>query len=455
MNRWQKQAGFVLVLLVSMAMILMLAEVETVIPQDISTKHFPLTSGSAVQPGELDAVGMLNGGACTASLIGPNRVLTAAHCVCPNDWATKGCSNRANFTLEQVFPRDDPNTSTDESLTRRDITIGGTVTVHPEFEDRGWLREDFAVVRLDRPVTDFVLNVTPLRLEAPYNTVLGGDALTLVGYGRTGQDCSQPPTGKMKLTLAATGANQAAIWFAYTGTGACFGDSGGPVLNSAQQIVGVASWIGQDGSGTVESSTYRPTSYGYDWITGEPDTAWSAVFWEPVERANINSHGANTWCPNGSFLVGFDLDGDRNLSPHDAPIVGQAQCASLAGVQNWGSCTWVKVEQGGLNSHAARPAWCPNGSFLVGLDLDGPRELSDRDSPVIGQAQCCTPGGKTRWGSTYWSVVGAAASHNPGQPWCFDGAFLTQIDLDQYDENYQPDGYDAPIVGQAKCSMPR
>ena len=51
----------------------------------------------------------------------------------------------------------------------------------------------------------------------------------------------------------------------------------------------------------------------------------------------------------------------------------------------WGSCEWVSVGRG---SHQAQ-TWCPDGSFLVGLDLDQDGALSAHDSPVVGQARCC------------------------------------------------------------------
>ena len=43
-------------------------------------------------------------------------------------------------------------------------------------------------------------------------------------------------------------------------------------------------------------------------------------------------------------------------------------------------------------------------------------------------------------------------SHQAGQAWCEDGAFITQFDLDSKAE-YDP--HDSPVVGRAKCSRPR
>jgi len=116
--------------------------------------------------------------------------------------------------------------------------------------------------------------------------------------------------------------------------------------------------------------------------------------WAGVERAGINSHQPGPpWCPRGTFLVAFDLDRKPNSSPHDSPVVGQAMCASIANRPQgaWGSCFWVGVDRAGINSHQPGPQWCPEGTFIVAFDLDGKGNYYPHDSPVVGQAMCCSP----------------------------------------------------------------
>lgn len=121
--------------------------------------------------------------------------------------------------------------------------------------------------------------------------------------------------------------------------------------------------------------------------------SWRNCFWVGVERAGISSHQpGRAWCPPASFLVAFDLDGDTRYSPHDAPLVGQAMCANLAGTPpgRWGRCYWVDVGRAGINSHQPVGPWCPQGTFLVAFDLDGDRRYSPYDAPIVGQAMCCS-----------------------------------------------------------------
>jgi hypothetical protein len=97
----------------------------------------------------------------------------------------------------------------------------------------------------------------------------------------------------------------------------------------------------------------------------------------------------------------MDLDGNRDLDVHDAPVIGQVRCSKLAGAEaKWDSCKWVKVEQQGINSHQPLPSWCPEGSFITAMDLDGNRDLSGSDAPVIGQVRCCKLSGFNHWGSS-------------------------------------------------------
>ncbi|MEM8837055.1 MAG: S1 family peptidase [Pseudomonadota bacterium] len=426
-----------------------------------------LTIGQQVPAGSFEAVGQLAGSppvrGCTATVISPRMVLTAAHCVCPGDNPSQ-CATRAGIVLRNVFPADNHATARNEAATRTNVTIMGRVRVHPEYGSRGWAREDLAVIDLDQPVSARAPTVAPISVEDPKQTPLTGDVLTLIGYGATGPKCRGASGGKRQLSLSVTEANFAAIHFDHPGRSVCAGDSGGPVINGRGRMVGVASHAAKPGN-PGRHSWYRPTSFSFNWIFNLPRRNWSYCKWVPVERAGINSHGrGGAWCSPGTYMVQFDLDGNRAIAAHDAPVIGQALCCGLANVAaSWGSCSWINVQRGGISSHAKRPGWCSDGSYLTAFDLEGDRNISANDAPTIGGAYCCRPSDPSamRWGSMYWidvEHVGEVAprdlnSHSPAPPtWCLGGAFMTRIDLDG---DRSISDHDAPVVGAVKCARPR
>jgi hypothetical protein len=191
-------------------------------------------------------------------------------------------------------------------------------------------------------------------------------------------------------------------------------------------------------------------------VAPEPFVAeWSVCEWIGVHQAGVNSHQPVTWCPEEHYLVGLDLDREASYSAMDSPVVGQAKCCGLADMRydRTPFCAWIGVEREGINSHQPLE-WCPDGRYLVGLDLDREGSYSPLDSPVIGQAQCCTlPDARfDSWASCAWVGVHRAGvnSHQP-QTWCPDGSFLTAFDLDR-ESSYSAS--DSPIVGQALCCGP-
>ena len=179
---------------------------------------------------------------------------------------------------------------------------------------------------------------------------------------------------------------------------------------------------------------------------------WGQCSWVGVESAGINSHQPVTWCANGSFLTGLDLD-RQAIDPLDSPVIGQAHCCPLSVAQfsPWGQCSWVGVESAGINSHQP-VAWCPDGQYLTGLDLDR-QAIDPLDSPVIGQGFCCPLGDPkyTGWDSCSWVKVeqGGINSHQP-VTWCPNGSFVVGLDLDRQ----AIDPLDSPVIGQALCCRP-
>ena len=204
---------------------------------------------------------------CTATLVTPTVLLTAAHC-------TAGTSGKTIVTFESVIaeappsniPRAADDLGTGSSATGYEQsgqftdTVGrtwtaGTAHAHPAYSDftdmKNW--NDVGVVVLDVPVT----GITPSRI-APANYLdtyaqpaLNKFLVTLVGYGtevRKPESGPQKPTPEsypllrrvaqepgQKMTPQILQANGNPNDTRGTG-GSCFGDSGGPSFHNGRVV---------------------------------------------------------------------------------------------------------------------------------------------------------------------------------------------------------------------------
>lgn len=172
------------------------------------------------------------------------------------------------------------------------------------------------------------------------------------------------------------------------------------------------------------------------------ETENDICFWRGIEKAGISSHQKGApWCESGSLLTALDLDGDRCTSATDTPLIRSARCCNVG--KPFLSCSWVSV----FNSHQKGAAWCPQGSFITSVDLDGGG--SAYDYPIIGSVQCCKV--SERWSKCLWVEVGAVKSRQPWTNWCPPNTYLTALDQDSFSKG---DAHDSPIIGRAMCCSP-
>lgn len=245
---------------------------------------------------------------CTGSLIAPDLVLTAAHCIA--DEGLRG--------IAVLFSLDDQKVTDDQVIY---VSQGA---VHPDYaptDDQTKVWNDIALVKLEKPApADFKLAILPT--TETIKQLTKGSKLTLAGYGITnsvirkvlkdkngkvviGKD-GQPATielpGRGSGTLrrvsniAVTGitSDQKEISFNQQNLrGACHGDSGGPALLQLKDgtyiQVGVTSRGTNQLGNCNEGAIYSGVAGQLDWIaaaSGQLNVPVNKPAVAPVAKAN-------------------------------------------------------------------------------------------------------------------------------------------------------------------------
>ncbi len=207
----------------------------------ISTIESPIVGGQVASTADFPTVVALESGPgqwfCTGSLVAPEWVLTAAHCV-------------EGETAATIKIRLDDNNINDTTGGQEVAVV--QVTPHPDYNGFDW-DNDVALIKLAAPITDR----TPTRIHRSMPSP--ATSMIQVGYGAvddndmvagvlhalttTSIDCAM--TGDASIT------NQNVVCFDQRdGNGTCYGDSGGPSFVQVGDTLEVAAITS---GGTVQS----------------------------------------------------------------------------------------------------------------------------------------------------------------------------------------------------------
>jgi hypothetical protein len=283
-------------------------------------------------------------GTCSGTLITPNIVLTAQHCIAPVENEVQGGVVCGHTSFGSPYDGDQLYITTDTVLSQDDNAYYEVDEVIIPPGD-GLCGHDIAILVLDQSVPNDEAVPFPPRVDSPIQADPSGltvesEIYSAVGYGNTsdgwgwggggggGGSGERRRLDDLQAFCEGLGCGQAEYiyeteWLGDTGV--CQGDSGGPALDAESRVIGVVSRGAQGCEDPVYTSVY-----GWrDWIMGVV-----------IDRSEATGEEVPAWATGGATNTSWPV-GD--------PCADDAECFS--GICHERLCT----------RHCDAEAPCPEG----------------------------------------------------------------------------------------------
>lgn len=291
-------------------------------------------------------------GSCSGTLIAPNVVLTAQHCVA--SISTGGGVDCAKSTFGAGKKASSMFVTTKTSLTQNPADYRGTKEILIPAKGSPVCGNDIAILILSQPVPESEAVPRVPRVDSP---VKKGEEYYAVGYGQRGEN-GDSGTRYRRDNLRTTCIGKACYAPEFIAdsellgdTGICQGDSGGPAFDLQDRVFGVVS---RGGAGCV-SPVYGHVEPWADWI--------KSVVVQATTDAGIETPAWALGQPTDP-IYNYDIGGDCT-QPTD--------CESNACLNNY--CTRACTAE----------AACPEGFFC------GPQGFCEK--PAVPSGETTSGGG--------------------------------------------------------------